>query len=78
MIKIFRVLQSAIKRKQKKSIDTDDWLADIVCTGVKEADNATAAEIELNRYLVRWLVGCFADCRRFSNLSAIPRLGSRR
>ena len=36
--------------KKKKSVDTDDWLADIICTGVTKVDNSAAAEMELNRY----------------------------
>ena len=31
--------------KKKKSVDTDDWLADIICTGVTKVDNSAAAEM---------------------------------
>lgn len=45
---------------QKKSVDTDDRLADIICTGETKMNNSAAAEMELNRYF-----GCKlteADC----------------
>lgn len=35
---------------QKKSVDTDDRLADIICTGETKMNNSAAAEMELNRY----------------------------
>lgn len=35
---------------QKKSVDTDNWLADIICTGETKMNNSAAAEMELNRY----------------------------
>lgn len=37
--------------KKKKSVDTDDWLADIICIGVTKVDNSAAAEMKLNRYI---------------------------
>lgn len=35
---------------QKKSVDTDDRLADIICTGETKMNDSAAAEMELNRY----------------------------
>lgn len=35
---------------QKKSVDTDNRLADIICTGETKMNNSAAAEMELNRY----------------------------
>lgn len=37
--------------KKMKSVDTDDWLEDIVCTGESEANPSTAIELEIDRYL---------------------------
>jgi len=34
-----------------KSVDTDDWLEDIVCTGETKSNPAKAIHIEIERYL---------------------------
>ena len=37
--------------KKLKSVDTDDWLEDIVCTGETKSNPAKAIDIEIERYL---------------------------